>query len=114
MKLYKLLANLCADEDRVLCFLCNRRLRPVRFDHILNAIAFSWLRKQYTVGFTREVTGEQAGACDDSCAEDCGGAATATLEVTVCLECGTWANQHPVEGEMVAKARLASIQSGKQ
>ena len=118
ISVYKFFANLLWGEDRVLCFLCTRRLMPLPF-RSWKRVFFNWLRPQFTVGFVRRSEdGEplETENCSNPECESCakGYGLAVVFEITVCQPCGEWANLNPVVGEMLAKARLASIQSGNQ
>jgi len=117
MKAYAFLSDLMHGEDGVKCFLCTRVLRPMRWHRALNRVLFFWLRQQFVVGFVRNVNKGEEGyiECEDR-ACNCNGdePIQVVFEITVCEPCGWYANQHPLEAELLAKARLASIQKGEE
>jgi hypothetical protein len=58
------------------------------------------LPKQYTVGFVREL--DMSSVSGQNLAS--------LLEITTCKKCGEWCELHPLEGEMLANARLKSLE----
>ena len=116
---YRFFSNLLLGEEQILCFLCTRRLRPMAWFAFWKCPLFYWLRPQYTVGFVKQAEdgGEvEAEPCSNPDCQECekGVGLAVVFEITVCKPCGEWANLNPVVGEQLARARLASIQSGKQ
>lgn len=89
------LMTLLKDEDDVKCFICTRKLRPLPFKSLVNKILFFWMPVQYEVGFVRPLEEDTSMA--------------SVFMITVCYKCGIWAHDNPVAGEMLAKARMESI-----
>ena len=100
-KLMSSMTSFMQGEEDVKCFICTRRLRPMRWTSVLRKVVFFFaLPKQYTVGFVRQMEEKEAGGRDMA----------SLLEITTCKKCGEWCEENPLAGEMLASARLKSLE----
>lgn len=99
MKSSTLLQAILKGEEETRCFICCKFLRPMLFSNWLKKFLLFWMDEQYVVGLIRPLDKTNEG----------GESLVSLLEITTCLKCANWAQEHPLEAEMLSTARLASI-----
>ena len=96
MKKWNTLLRVLFDgEEDVKCFICTRTLRPLEWVRWYKKLLFFWMPTQYEIGFVRTLEDDPSKA--------------SVFTITVCYKCGVWAHDNPLAGEMLAKARMESV-----